>query len=359
MEVQRNLFARLSVAATTYRQERLKRLSNLTGCKIIQKNGQRILQAHPLLQTLPESGSEIFVAKLPPHILEDEILPLFESIGPIYKMRLMLDFNGNIRGYGFISYYYRSDAYDAVRLLNGSKIFPEYGSIVVSKSVDNRTLFIGHIPDHITKEDLLNDLNTRLEGIFDIMLYPSRNQPNLNRGYAFVKFDSHENASKSRKILRSRMDNNLGSNLVVEWADPEPDIHPTIMPQVKKLFIRNIDMNLSRHELLNLIRQYVPSTHLVKVYTKYDYAFVHFVTKEFAENALITLQGRKFGEKVIDVQWARPKSYSKPYPMPINFCKSVSPKLRKEMAAFKKDQVIGNSSKDLHSFNESFLNMKL
>ena len=64
---------------------------------------------------LPGRNTEIFVGKIPKNVFEDEIVPLFEQIGQIYSLRLMMDpTTGQSRGYAFITYFQSEQANAAV-----------------------------------------------------------------------------------------------------------------------------------------------------------------------------------------------------------------------------------------------------
>ncbi len=64
----------------------------------------------------PPPGCEIFVGKIPKEIYEDELIPLFEKVGKIWDLRLMMDsLNGYSRGYAFVTYCNKDDAQNAVQ----------------------------------------------------------------------------------------------------------------------------------------------------------------------------------------------------------------------------------------------------
>jgi RNA recognition motif-containing protein len=64
----------------------------------------------------PAPGCEIFVGKIPKEIYEDELIPLFEKVGKIWDLRLMMDpLNGYSRGYAFVTYCNKYDAQSAVQ----------------------------------------------------------------------------------------------------------------------------------------------------------------------------------------------------------------------------------------------------
>ena len=58
----------------------------------------------------------MFVGKIPRDLYEDELVPVFEKIGKIYELRLMMDFSGSNRGYAFVMYTSTSDARRAVKV---------------------------------------------------------------------------------------------------------------------------------------------------------------------------------------------------------------------------------------------------
>lgn len=61
----------------------------------------------------------MFVGKIPRDLYEDELVPLFESAGPIWDLRLMMDpLSGQNRGYAFITYCNKDDAQKAVKLVS-------------------------------------------------------------------------------------------------------------------------------------------------------------------------------------------------------------------------------------------------
>lgn len=53
---------------------------------------------------MPPRGCEVFVGKIPRDMFEDELVPLFETVGQIYEFRLMMEFSGENRGYAFVMY---------------------------------------------------------------------------------------------------------------------------------------------------------------------------------------------------------------------------------------------------------------
>lgn len=211
-------------------------LMQKTGYSIVQHNGQRKFGPPPdWVGPAPQKGCEVFVGKLPREIFEDELVPIFSKVGKIYEMRLMMDFSGSNRGYAFVTYTNRMDAYRAVKDLNGYEIRAGR-HIGVVKSVDNCRLFVGGIPKTKTKEEVLEELSKRVTGIVDVILYKNCFDRRLNRGFAFVEFTSHRAAAMARRALVPGCVKIWDQEVMVDWAEPEPDIDDEQMKKVCRYF---------------------------------------------------------------------------------------------------------------------------
>jgi RNA recognition motif-containing protein len=70
----------------------------------------------------PPFGTEIFVGRIPREFNLEHIIPIFEKIGTIYELRLLMDFSRSNRGFGFVRYTTVEDAQKAVRTLDNFKI---------------------------------------------------------------------------------------------------------------------------------------------------------------------------------------------------------------------------------------------
>ncbi len=104
-------------------QSPLANLMTRTGYSIVQQNGQRRYGPPPSWKGVPpKRGCEVFVGKIPRDCFEDELVPVFERAGRIYEVRLMMDYNGQNRGYAFVVFSNASDAKESVKLINNFEI---------------------------------------------------------------------------------------------------------------------------------------------------------------------------------------------------------------------------------------------
>ena len=216
----------------TPNEANLLKLMERTGYPMVQENGQRKYGPPPdWNKQTPPRGCEIFVGKIPRDCYEDELVPVFERVGKLYELRLMMDFSGSNRGYAFVMYTNRADAQKAVRELNNFEI--RKGRLLgVCTSVDNCRLFVGGIPKTKNREEILQEMKKVTEGVVDVIVYPSAVDKSKNRGFAFVEYESHRAAAMARRKLIPGRIQLWSHQIAVDWAEPEQDVDPDTMSKV-------------------------------------------------------------------------------------------------------------------------------
>lgn len=280
-------------------------LMERTGYTMVQENGQRKYGPPPGWSgQAPPRGCEIFVGKIPRDVYEDELVPVFESVGRIYEMRLMMDFDGKNRGYAFVMYTQKHEAKRAVRELNNYEVRP--GRLLgVCSSVDNCRLFIGGIPKTKKREEILEEVSKVTEGVLDVIVYASAADKMKNRGFAFVEYESHRAAAMARRKLMPGRIQLWGHQIAVDWAEPEIDVDEDVMETVKILYVRNLMMETSEETIRKIFSQWNPGC-VERVKKIRDYAFVHFTSRDDAVLAMDHLNGTEIEGSCIEVTLAKP-----------------------------------------------------
>lgn len=223
--------------AGTPKEAALRELMNRTKYPIRQFNGQRRYGPPPSWDAPPPPrGCEVFVGKVPRDLYEDELVPVFETFGKIYEVRLMMDFNGQNRGYAFVVYTNKEDAKKSVKALNNYEI-RKGKCIGVCSSVDNCRLFVGGIPKKVKKDEIMNEMMKVTESVVDVIVYPSAQDKTKNRGFAFVEYSSHRDAAMARRKLMTGKIQLWGHQIAVDWAEPEQEVDEEIMNQVCNLYL--------------------------------------------------------------------------------------------------------------------------
>lgn len=196
--------------------------------RVEQRNGQRIsVPVHPqhLVAPRPKANAktrEVFVGKLPRDMFEDELLPAMERAGTVLKIRLMMDFSGTNRGFGFVEYSSHSHAVLACRILDQKEIRRGYAPIGVILSFNNKRLYFGQLPPDITAAQLATDLRELLDGVKSVEL--PEGQPRDESKFAIVTFDSHDAATQARRLLLPGGTTMYEREITIDWARPETPV---------------------------------------------------------------------------------------------------------------------------------------
>uniref|UniRef100_G3TTD3 RNA-binding protein 47 n=1 Tax=Loxodonta africana TaxID=9785 RepID=G3TTD3_LOXAF len=281
-------------------------LMERTGYTMVQENGQRKYGGPPpgWDGPHPQRGCEVFVGKIPRDVYEDELVPVFEAVGRIYELRLMMDFDGKNRGYAFVMYCHKNEAKRAVRELNNYEIRP--GRLLgVCCSVDNCRLFIGGIPKMKKREEILEEIAKVTEGVLDVIVYASAADKMKNRGFAFVEYESHRAAAMARRKLMPGRIQLWGHQIAVDWAEPEIDVDEDVMETVKILYVRNLMIETTEDTIKKSFGQFNPGC-VERVKKIRDYAFVHFTSREDAVHAMNNLNGTELEGSCLEVTLAKP-----------------------------------------------------
>ncbi|KAG8287582.1 putative RNA-binding protein 46 [Homalodisca vitripennis] len=289
---------------------RVQQLERATGMVCTQTNGQRLwcLPEGPFVNW--EHGSEIFFSNFPHNETEEPLFEIFKEHGKILQIRLMVRYDGQNKGFGFMLFSSPEEAERAVHKENGRPLHSvdRTWNLKVCLSKDNRRLFIGRIPKTLSKAQLCGVVSCLTEGFKKAFLYKDWEFPTLNRGFAFLEYDTHHHATKAKITLTRCLPENLRTNeVIVNWAIPEPSIEKKIMDKVKKVFIRGLRLKTTCEHIRKVVSDAIGSeVNLNDVKKSRDYAFVHFTTRKATMAALKQLDGTVIDGVEVEVLLARP-----------------------------------------------------
>ena len=197
------------------------------------------------------------------------------------------------------------DAKEAIKQLNNFEIRPgRY--LVVTKSVDNRRLWVNGIPKNRSAREIRGEMERLTSGVNDIILYPSQADKSKSRGYMFVEYESHRAAALARKKLVQGSMFLFGQEIgQVDWAEPEHEVDEETMSTVKILFVRNLMLSTTENTIRDLFNR-MGNNSVERVKKAKDYAFVHFSTREAAEKALKASNPLTIDDAEVEVVWSKP-----------------------------------------------------
>uniref|UniRef100_F1KVY1 Heterogeneous nuclear ribonucleoprotein R n=2 Tax=Ascaris suum TaxID=6253 RepID=F1KVY1_ASCSU len=295
--------------------ESIKAILDRTGYPLEVTNGQRKYGGPPPDWDGPATGPagpghEIYIGKIPNEIYEDTLIPLFEQVGKIWDLRLMMDpLTGKNRGYAFITFCEKNFAAEAAKKFDGHEILPGK-NLKVNVSVANTRLFIGNIPKSKSKEEILAEFKEHTEGVVDCIIYtsPDAGANRKNRGFCFLDFCDHKAASDAKRKIHAGKLRPWNSDLVVDWAEQQEEPDEETMSKVKVLYVRNLKEAVTEEQLKEMFAAHGEVERAKKIR---DYAFIHFKEREPALKAMEALNGTVLEGIAIEISLAKPQGDKK------------------------------------------------
>eukprot|EP00339_Tiarina_fusa_P013961 CAMPEP_0117059360 /NCGR_PEP_ID=MMETSP0472-20121206/41228_1 /TAXON_ID=693140 ORGANISM="Tiarina fusus, Strain LIS" /NCGR_SAMPLE_ID=MMETSP0472 /ASSEMBLY_ACC=CAM_ASM_000603 /LENGTH=413 /DNA_ID=CAMNT_0004777027 /DNA_START=84 /DNA_END=1325 /DNA_ORIENTATION=+ len=201
-----------------------KALQNINGKTIYDKEIKVNWAAHSTGKEETSNSSNhfnIFVGDLSPDINDESLYKAFQAFGSISDARVMWDqTTGRSRGYGFVAFREKPDAERAMTEMNGvwlgnraircnwanQKVnsgndnassspsasrgsTPNYSEVATQSTSTNTTVYVGNLPTSIT-ESALGTTFQKFGSIAEVRVQKGK-------GYAFVKFHTHEQAARA------------------------------------------------------------------------------------------------------------------------------------------------------------------
>ncbi|XP_039599143.1 nucleolysin TIAR isoform X2 [Polypterus senegalus] len=183
----------------------------------------------------------VFVGDLSPEITTEDIKAAFAPFGKISDARVVKDMTtGKSKGYGFVSFYNKLDAENAIvhmggQWLGGRQIRTNWATrkppapksvqennskqlrfedVVNQSSPQNCTVYCGGIQSGLT-EQLMRQTFSPFGQIMEIRVFPEK-------GYSFIRFSSHESAAHA--IVSVNGTTIEGHMVKCYWGKESPDM---------------------------------------------------------------------------------------------------------------------------------------
>jgi nucleolysin TIA-1/TIAR len=198
----------------------------------------------------------VFVGDLSPEVNDEVLAKAFNAFGTMSDARVMWDMNsGKSRGYGFLAFRDKTDAEQAIATMNGEWLGSRairvnwanqktqgapavgmssprpgnqgtapapinfqggplsYESVVQQTPAYNSTVYVGNLVPYCTQADLIP--------LFQSIGYLSEIRMQADRGFAFVKLDTHEHAAMAIVQLQGQMVH--GRPIKCSWGKDRAD----------------------------------------------------------------------------------------------------------------------------------------
>lgn len=246
----------------------------------------------------------LFCSKIPSDVCEEELFQLFNKFDNLHEVALITN-RGTKRncGFAFIAFETIESRNIALQTINGYEIRNNQ-FLKVTEYLPNRRLYLGNIEKSKDVDQLKIDFKSNFTGVDDVILYRSiENRQHQNRGFCFIQFVSHEAARKAKRSIEKESERLFGHSVYVDWADPIDIPNDSIMDTVKVLYVRNLMLTVNEERLKEMFEQFGPIERVKKIK---NFAFIHFVNRKDAINAMQSLNRMEIDGEEIDVTLSRP-----------------------------------------------------
>ncbi|KAI0824168.1 hypothetical protein BC628DRAFT_1380106 [Trametes gibbosa] len=203
----------------------------------------------------------VFVGDLSPEVNDEVLGKAFSAFGTLSDARVMWDMNsGKSRGYGFLAFRDKTDAEQAIATMNGEWLGSRairvnwanqktqglpggppraggmgggapapmnfqggplsYESVVQQTPGYNSTVYVGNLVPYATQADLIP--------LFQSIGYLSEIRMQADRGFAFVKLDTHEHAAMAIVQLQGQLIH--GRPIKCSWGKDRADGGTALTP---------------------------------------------------------------------------------------------------------------------------------
>ena len=262
--------------------------------------------------SLPPYGTEVFIGGIPIEATEEQLMAFSGQVGEVFRVNLAKDQHkpDQHRGFGFVMYTTQESAVKALDQLDEKELPGHPGSKArVRPSQSKHKLYVGGIPPGMSKQTLQTSLESKVKGIQAVDLALNKDNPDQNRGFAFLEFYNAACAQVAKKIMS-------GSDFKIDGFGPfQVDFaastdRDSVQLANKNLFVGNLPEKTNEDQLKEVFSKYgvvdkVTFPRLREGETTHRFAFVAMTERAAALKAVEDQEKPKLGETELLVRYGR------------------------------------------------------
>ncbi|PKA65899.1 Polyadenylate-binding protein 2 [Apostasia shenzhenica] len=231
--------------------------------------------------------TEIFVGGLNKDAKEEDLRAVFDKVGKILEVRMMMDAQtGKSKGYAFLRY---AEPKQAKRALTEFSKVEICGKLCRAAAIQgNDTIFLGNIDKKWKKEDVIKLLTeVGIENIDTVTVVMDPDNLDSNRGFAFLELETNRDAQRAYKVLQKKDVLGKCRNIKVAWAESSNAPDEEEMQKVKSVYVEGIRDSWDEDQLREFFKKFGDIDRIVlgrniKTTKRNDFAFINYKTREAA-----------------------------------------------------------------------------
>lgn len=239
-----------------------------------------------------ENAFELHIKGIPKEFLENDILPHFDRFGSIYKFRLLMDFNNNNRGYGYLVYHSQKAAALAIDVMNHF-IPKNAANLQVDKSYAKYNLLAINVP-LVEIQMLQTEFHKIFPDVCKVTIKKASGpEAQNNTCSAVLEFPDHQSALRAKKCGSTGCLNMYGKTVKIIWGNTKVN-RSMFREAMRFLNIYNVPKPMSIEKFCNFITELsdVSCHEIVGVFPKDDVWLLECTSKRAAQSIIDTFQGK-------------------------------------------------------------------
>ncbi|XP_059668597.1 nucleolin 2-like isoform X2 [Cornus florida] len=230
--------------------------------------------------------TEIFIGGLDKDTKEEDIRKVFEEVGEIVEVRVMMKGRKGKNGFAFVRFASAADAKNALAKYPKVEICGKQCGVAFVEG--NDTIFLGNLDKKWKSEDVLKLLQEiGIEKIDKVAVMADPTNIECNRGFAFLELETKKDAQKAYKKLQNKDVFGKHGKIKVAWAEPLKEPDEEEMLKVKSVYAEYIPSLWDEERVRDHFKKFgeienVALARNLRSSKRKDFAFVNYTTREAA-----------------------------------------------------------------------------
>nr|XP_043610329.1 multiple RNA-binding domain-containing protein 1-like isoform X2 [Erigeron canadensis] len=242
--------------------------------------------------------TKIFIHGLCNETKEEDIRRVFEELGEVVEVKIITNFrSGKSRGFGFVRFASGELANLALTKFSNVEIC---GSMCHTAVVEGKdTILLSNIDNEWNDQNVLALLQEiGITKINEVTVVPDSENTELNRGFAFVEFETKRDAQMAYLTLQNKNVFGKHSKIKAGWAKSVADPVEEEMHNIKSVYVEQLPSSWNEKEVRDHFKMFgeIESIALAKNLwstKRNDFAFVNYKTCKAALSCIETLSCKK------------------------------------------------------------------
>ncbi|PSS23546.1 Heterogeneous nuclear ribonucleoprotein like, partial [Actinidia chinensis var. chinensis] len=231
--------------------------------------------------------TEIFVGGLHKDAKEEDIRKVFQEVGEIVEVRLVMsDKIGKNKGFAFVRYASAADAKNALAKFSSVEVCGKQCGARPAEG--NDTIFLGNIDKKWKSEDIVKLLQEiGIEKIDKVTVNADPSNIECNRGFAYLELETIRDAQNAYRKLQKKDIFGKHQKIKVAWAEPLSEPDEEEMLKVKSVYAEYLPSSWDEEKVKDYFKKFGEIENVVLAKDlpssrRKDFAFVNYTSREAA-----------------------------------------------------------------------------